>query len=85
MKVKILNYCEEKIEGRLLALNCNQTLILEEKYALPLIEKGNAEEIKKITGSNNEPVVSNSVCDPVCENKMVNIIYKKRGRPRKEG
>lgn len=69
MKVKILTYCQEMIDGRLLVLDANKIIDLEHGDAQRLIDKGIAtEDMRQLS----------------LENKMLNIIYKKRGRPRKE-
>jgi hypothetical protein len=68
MKVKVLRYCQEKIDGRLTVLDANKIVDVPEVDACRLIKEGFAQSIDcAITG----------------ENKMVNILYKKRGRPHK--
>jgi len=76
MKVKILNPCRYIIEGRLLILDANQELDLNNSAASSLIENGLAAKIE--TGSH-----LNLKITPHFENKVINLIYKKRGRPRK--
>jgi hypothetical protein len=75
MRVRVLKYCQELIDGHPIVLDCNKIVDLEDEDALRLIDKGIAEEIVLNTSQKSEQ----------CENKMINIIYKKRGRPRKEG
>jgi len=69
MKVKILQYCQEKIEGRLIILDANRIIEINDNDALRLIDNGLARDI---------------LSEQECENKMLEINYKKRGRPRKE-
>jgi hypothetical protein len=71
MKVKVLKYCQEKIDGCLLVLDVNKIIDVQDEDAQRLIENGMAQEIDSQSNIN-------------CENKMINILYKKRGRPRKE-
>jgi hypothetical protein len=73
MKVQILEYCQEMIDGRLTVLDANRIIDISNEDASRLIINGVAQ---KIILTESPPVVG--------ENKMVNILYKKRGRPRKE-
>ena len=77
MKVKILVPCEKIIKNELTILDVNRVIIVDDTDAFNLISNGVAENVEKTTVSNNDAVVN-------AENKMINIIYKKRGRPRKE-
>lgn len=86
MKVKINAYCQEKIEGRLLILDGQRILDVSEGDGRNLINKNLAIEIIELDESNHgispqslSPDSSNSF-----ENKMIDVVYKKRGRPRKE-
>lgn len=81
MKVKVIKYCQEKIDGHLVVLDVNKVIDIQDDDAQRLIEK-------------NLAVVFNHVADDETlgesssgnfENKMINVLYKKRGRPRKEG
>jgi hypothetical protein len=74
MKVKILRYCQEMIDGLPTVLDVNKIVDIQDGDACRLIERNLAQEIE----------VENKTQDIECENKMVNILYKKRGRPRKE-
>lgn len=78
MKVKILQYCQEKIDGHLTVLDVNKIIDVSIEDASRLITNGIAQEIDCSFDLNNPSLIVNG------ENKMVNVLYKKRGRPRKE-
>jgi len=77
MKIKITEYCFERIDGRILILDAGKVMDVSEKEAFSLIDKNLAIEINELGGSNTESPTS-------FENKMIDVVYKKRGRPRKE-
>ncbi len=77
MKVKMLKYCQAKIDGCLLVLDVNKIIDIEDEDAQRLVANGLAQEIGLPVG-----VICENNAD--CENKMINVLYKKRGRPRKE-
>lgn len=78
MKVKILKYCQEKINGHLVVLDANKIIDIQEEDAQKLITKNLAAIFIQIDEEEDNNLKNN-------ENKMINILYKKRGRPRKEG
>lgn len=78
MKVKVIKYCHENIDGHLTVLDINRKIDINDQDAHRLIASGVVEKI-----DNQIIDVEPSIGNP--ENKMVNILYKKRGRPRKEG
>jgi len=73
MKVTILKYSQVSIAGCLTVLDVNKIIDIQEEEAQQLINAGIASSCE--FDANNELTT---------ENKMINILYKKRGRPRKE-
>ena len=72
MKVKVLKYCQHIIDGRLLILDANSEIDVSKEDANSLIENCLAVAIEKDGGAC--PIVGQA---PQCENKMINLIYKK--------
>jgi len=78
MKLKMLKYCQRKINGNLIILDVNKTINIENvDEAEQLITDGFALKVGDVAATNEGAAGS-------FENKMIDIIYKKRGRPRKE-
>jgi len=78
MKIRMLSYCQEKINNEVVIFDNNKVVNLNDEKAMDFINRGLAEEVGETAGSFMGSAVE-------AENKMLNIIYKKRGRPRKEG
>jgi hypothetical protein len=76
MKIKIIEYCQYAIDGALRILDANKIIDINDDDAIILIEKGLAEQVNETTYPENGQVVS-------LENKMISLIKKQRGRPRK--
>lgn len=65
----------------MVVLDVNRIINIQDSDASRLIEKGLAQKIDCLIIDNNSSVID--INDS--QNKMINILYKKRGRPRKEG
>jgi len=80
MKIKMTACCQEKIGNQLVILDVNRIFDFEKQDVERLISHNKAILIEdRATDSIKESVA------PSFENKVINVVYKKRGRPRKEG
>lgn len=85
MKIQIKEYCIEKVDGRLLILDGQKVIDVSEQDALNLINKNLAIKINELDATEREstPQENSSVPSNTFENKMIDVVYKKRGRPAK--
>jgi hypothetical protein len=76
MKIKMLSYCQERMDGCLQIFCVNKIYDLSDENAIKLIDKKLAIKLGKTS-------CAEKAQDVLCENKMVELI-KKRGKPKKE-